>query len=308
VCAAVLVVISALAPGSPASAANPPVSLVVPQSTAFAVLGHDCGSINEDNFITQFDTTAGYTHGYPDGDAYLWTNCSCGKDCSTVFKAWVSTIWDFTGALVTDTVLPVPPSTNPTLSLTDAYGNQIYNQTNHAYLVLAAGYIPSPRVAAVSPSSAPQGTTISISGTGFTGATAVSFGRHVATFTVNSDTSITAIAPAVKTGTIDVSVTGPGGTGLKNPVDRFTFTLTPRIASMSPTSGTTDGGTKVTIKGDNFSAVTSVYIGTAASFTVVSAHTITAITPPGPDSNVSVPVYVYSSYGYSNSVSYLYVG
>jgi hypothetical protein len=289
-------------------AANPPVSLVVPQSTAFAVLGHDCGSINEYNFVTQFDTTAGYTNGYPDGDAYLWTNCSCGKDCSTMYKAWASTIWDFTGALVTYTVLAAAPTTNPTLSLTDAHGNQIYNQTNRAYLVLAPGYIPPPRVSGVSPSSAPQGTTISISGTGFTSATAVSFGKHAATFTVNSDTSITAIAPAVNTGTVNVTVTGPGGTGLKNPVDQFTFTLTPRIASMTPTSGITDGGTKVTIKGDNFTGVTYVYIGSPASFKVVNSHTITAITPPGPDSNVRVPVFVYSSYGYSNSLSYLYVG
>jgi hypothetical protein len=287
-------------------AANPPVALVVPQSTAFTVLGHDCGSIQEHNFITQFDTSSGYTNGYPDGDAYIWTNCSCGKDCSTTYKAWVSVIWDFTATLVTYTVLASPPTVNPTLSLFDTHGNQIYNQSNSAYLVLAAGFVPAPRVAGVSPKSAPQGTTLAISGTGFTGATAVTFGRHAASFTVNSDTSITAIAPAVSTGSVNVIVTGPGGHSVRNPGDEFTFTLTPRIGSLSPTSGTADGGTKVTITGDNFTGATSVFIGGSASFKVVNVHTITALTPPGPDSGVTVSVTVTSPYGTSNAASFLY--
>jgi hypothetical protein len=299
-------VIPSLAFAPRAIAANPPVPLVVPQSTGFAVLGHDCGGIQEDAFVTQFDISSGYTKGYPDGDAYIWTSCSCGKDCSTTYKAWVSVIWDFTATLVTYTVLAAPPSVNPTLSLFDSHGNQIYNQSNRAYLVLAAGFVPAPRVAGVSPPSAPQGTTLAIIGTGFTGATSVAFGTHAARFIINSDTSITAIAPAVKTGSFNVIIAGPGGVSVKNPGDRFTFTLTPRIASLSPTSGTADGGTKVTITGDNFTGATSVFIGSSATFKVVNAHTITAITPPGPDSGVTVSVTVTSAYGTSNAASFLY--
>lgn len=52
-----------------------------------------------------------------------------------------------------------------------------------------------------------------IVGTGFTGATAVKFGvTDAASFTVNSDTQITARVPAKAAGQYDVSVTTPGGT------------------------------------------------------------------------------------------------
>jgi hypothetical protein len=60
--------------------------------------------------------------------------------------------------------------------------------------------------------SAGGGTVVSISGEGFSGATAVVFGsRNAASFTVNSDTSITATSPPGR-GTVGVKVTTPAGT------------------------------------------------------------------------------------------------
>jgi hypothetical protein len=281
---------------TPATASATPISLVVPQATAFTVLGHSCGGIREQNYVSQFDPASGY----PDGDAYLTTTCSCGKVCSTTYKAWVSTTWDFTAALVSYTVLSATPTVNPTLSVFDKHGNQIYNQSTFAYLVLAPGFVPAPRVSGLAPPSAPQGTSITITGTGFTGATAVAFGLHSASsFTVNGDTSITAIAPAVRTGTVPVRVTGPGGTSAKTSSDRFTFTLTPRISSLSPSSGSADGGTKVTIRGVNFAGATAVtFGGVAASFKVISATSITASSPSAADP-VTVDVTVSTSYGTS---------
>ncbi|MCL6597644.1 MAG: IPT/TIG domain-containing protein, partial [Alicyclobacillus macrosporangiidus] len=86
-----------------------------------------------------------------------------------------------------------------------------------------------PSVTGITPVSGPMagGTTVNITGTGFTGATAVMFGSTAATnFTVNSDTSITATSPA-GTGTVDVTVTGPGGTSATVPGDRFTYQYVP---------------------------------------------------------------------------------
>jgi hypothetical protein len=278
------------------------VSLAVPQASAFAVLGHDRGSINQYDFITRFDPSSGYTKGYPDGDAYLWTTCSCGKACSTTYKAWVSTVWDFTGALVTDTELSTAPTVNPTLSLSDSHGNQISNQTNRAYLVVAPGFVPAPRVAGLTPASGPQGMTITITGTSLSGATAVNFGTRPATsFTINGDTSITAATPAGTTNTVNVTVSGPGGISAKNPSDRWTFTLQPRVGGISPNSGTTDGGTRVTITGNNFTGATYVAFGglRAASFKLINSKTISAVSPPGPDSGVTGDVIVGTAYGYS---------
>jgi hypothetical protein len=147
--------------------------------------------------------------------------------------------------------------------------------------------VTAPAVTALNPTSGPEagGTSVTITGSGFTGATAVDFGTTPATnVNVVSDTSITATSPA-GTGTVDVTVTTPAGTSPTTTADQFTFTSTaaPTISGLSPTSGPETGGTVVTISGAGFTGATAVDFGTtpAASFTVVDDTTITAATPAG---------------------------
>ena len=86
-------------------------------------------------------------------------------------------------------------------------------------------------VTGVSPSSGPSsgGTTVTISGSNFTGATGVNFGGTAAgSFTVNSDSQITAVSPP-GSGTVDVTVTGPAGTSATSPADRFSY-IPPAVA------------------------------------------------------------------------------
>ncbi|HUB91962.1 MAG TPA: Ig-like domain-containing protein [Dyella sp.] len=78
----------------------------------------------------------------------------------------------------------------------------------------------APVVSGVSPSSSAPGSTITITGSGFYGATAVSFGGTPATsFTVNNASSITAAVPN-GSGTVSISVTTDAGTATGS---SFTF-------------------------------------------------------------------------------------
>jgi DNA-binding beta-propeller fold protein YncE len=68
------------------------------------------------------------------------------------------------------------------------------------------------------------GSTVVISGSGLTGATAVHFGSAAATsYTVSSDTSVTAHSPAASNGTVDVTVTTASGTSSTGSADEFTY-------------------------------------------------------------------------------------
>ncbi len=88
-----------------------------------------------------------------------------------------------------------------------------------------ADVLVAPTVTSVSPASGPAtgGTTVTVNGTGFTGATAVHVGAAAASFTVVSDTQLTATVPPGSIGTVDVTVTGPGGTSATATGDHFTY-------------------------------------------------------------------------------------
>ncbi|MGP8252223.1 MAG: IPT/TIG domain-containing protein, partial [Terracidiphilus sp.] len=162
---------------------------------------------------------------------------------------------------------------------------------------------PLPTVTGVTPNSGPStgGTTVTITGTAFTGATEVDFTNDVrthvlpTTFTVDSDTMITAITPAFAdfVGTVDVQVETPGGTSIETADDEFNYTVPPppTVSGVSPASGTSVGGTTVTVSGANFLGATAVAFGlTGTAFTVTNPTTITATSPPGSVGTVDVTV------------------
>lgn len=88
-----------------------------------------------------------------------------------------------------------------------------------------------PSVSEISPSNSPSEgqVAVTISGAGFDDVTAVTFGSHRASFTVDSKSSITAIAPP-GLGTVDVTVTTPMATSATSPADRFEYVLGPVLA------------------------------------------------------------------------------
>jgi formylglycine-generating enzyme required for sulfatase activity len=145
--------------------------------------------------------------------------------------------------------------------------------------------VPAPTLASVAPTSGPTtgGTTITLTGTNLTGATSVTVGGVAATgVTVVNATTVTAVTPAGTAGAKTVSVTTPGGTA--NLTNAFTYVVpAPTLASVSPTSGPTTGGTTITLTGTNLTSATSVTVGgvAATGVTVVNATTVTAVTPAG---------------------------
>lgn len=141
-----------------------------------------------------------------------------------------------------------------------------------------------PAVTSIAPNrgSTLGGTAVTITGTGFANATAVSMnGVALSNVIVVNPTTITALTPAGSAGSSSVRVATPGGVSANNSL--FTYVTPPAIAGISPGLGSTLGGNSIVISGTGFSNVTGVTIGgnPAASYEVNSASQITAVTPPG---------------------------
>jgi len=87
--------------------------------------------------------------------------------------------------------------------------------------------VAAPTVTGLSPASGSMagGDTVTVSGTGFTGATAINFGTEAAaSFSVVSDTEITAVTPAwTSVGSGDVIVTTSAGTSAISSASVFTW-------------------------------------------------------------------------------------
>ena len=160
-------------------------------------------------------------------------------------------------------------ATTGKISVTNANGT---GQSATDFAVVVA-----PNIGSFNPTSGAVGTSVVISGSGFTGVTQVKFNGTAATFVVNSDTSIQATVPAAAT-TGPIQVTN--GAGSATSASNFAVLNVPAITSFTPTSG--PAGTEVTLSGTNFNGTTAVsFNGKAASFAIDSNTQIRAVVPGG---------------------------
>jgi len=158
----------------------------------------------------------------------------------------------------------------------------IYGQTEHGGSHAAYGTIFSfsnnlkPFVKPLILVSAKVGASVGLLGQGFTKVTGVTFGTTAATYTLTSDTFLTA-KPVAGSTTAQITVKEPSG----NLLSPLKFKIVPTMTSFSPTAGPV--GTQVVITGMSLSQTTTVKFGgvAATAFTVNSNTQVTATVPTG---------------------------
>ncbi len=232
------------------------------------------------------------------GAAGSGTTASSGAATTTsanelIFGAGM-TVARFTGAGAgfTSRIITAPDADiaeDQTVAATGSYSATAPNSTSSwvmqmATFVLASA--PTPTVTGIGPATGPTsgGTAVTITGTSFAAGATVSFGANAATnVTVLNGTTISATSPAGAVGTATVTVTNsPGRSGSLS--NAFTYTGSnpaPAVTSITPNTGTANGGTAVTITGTGFLPGATVSLGgtAATNVNVVSSTSITATTP-----------------------------
>lgn len=155
--------------------------------------------------------------------------------------------------------------------------------TNTAFRGLAfAPVAPVPAIASFTPTSGPVGTTITLTGANFAGATAVTLnGVAVAGFTVVDAATTTFVVPAGAASGF-ITVTTQGGTATST--SAFTVIVpnpAPTIASLAPATAVAGSGPfTLTVNGTDFVDGAGVFFnGTVLTTTLVSPTQLTATVP-----------------------------
>jgi len=157
------------------------------------------------------------------------------------------------------------------------------------FTVTSAG--PGPQVWYLNPQSGVNTSTtnVAITGTDFTGATAVSIGGvPVQSFSVLNNGSINAVIQAgITPGIYHVQVTSPIGTSPAVDADRFTVTSggatgIPTVTAVNPNSGSNLYEVPIVISGTNFTGAVAVTLNAvSATYEVISNTEIRALVPAG---------------------------
>lgn len=156
-------------------------------------------------------------------------------------------------------------------------------------------YDPSnPQVSDVSPASGNNtgGTTITITGTDLgAGATVTVGGQPCTNVQVTPNSQITCVTPAGTNGAADIVITNTD-TESTTVTGGFTYVMPPAVNSVSPNTGTTAGGTTVTINGGPFVDGVTVLVGgqPCASVVLVSSTQVRCVTPAGGAGRASLEV------------------
>ncbi|OQD70014.1 hypothetical protein PENDEC_c027G06612 [Penicillium decumbens] len=197
-------------------------------------------------------------------------------------------------------VVPPGVGTGPVVVTTSGGSNT----TGPSY-IYSAGAVASDATPAVGTTAG--GDTLTITGSGLAGTTSVNFGTTPGTITSVSDTSIGVVTPASVAGTVPININTTSGT---NSSLSYSFVAPPVLSSITPSTGTTAGGTAVSLTGQNLASTSGVYfispstVIPATSFTVNSDLSLSAVTPAAAAGSYAVQA--VTAAGLSNGVSYTF--
>jgi hypothetical protein len=166
---------------------------------------------------------------------------------------------------------------DPTANLAATTSNTLY-RFNFTFSAAAA-----PIITAISPTSGPKagGTSLTLTGTGFTGATSVLFGNTAAnTFTVVNDTTLVVSSPAGAVGATDVTVATPAGSDTRSAAFTYTASTDAALTNLVLSQGTlapgfASGTTAYTASVPNSqTSITVTPTNTGAGTITVNASTV----------------------------------
>ncbi len=154
---------------------------------------------------------------------------------------------------------------------------------------------PAPTVTSISPSSGDGkgGTEVTLKGTGFSTAEAVKFGAATASIVKAVSASEMVVSAPAGSGTVDVTVIGPGGTSATSEADRYRYLGAPVVTGVSPSATREKTFHLVTITGTGLGSATHVKfgsVGSASGIEVVSDTKIRVTSPAEPAGTVDVTV------------------
>jgi uncharacterized repeat protein (TIGR03803 family) len=193
--------------------------------------------------------------------------------------------WSLQGGSLVGTNASSTAQQGTSVALSADAGTALSGGFNDSTKGAAWVFVQMPTVTAITPDtgSASGGTSVTITGTGFTGADLISNSVQIdsapaSSVVVVDPNHMTAVTGANTPGTFDVNVTNAIGTGTG--AGLFTYVPPPAVTGISPVEGAGVGGTSVVITGTGFTADSVVKFGAVtASSTFDSATQITATSP-----------------------------
>jgi hypothetical protein len=163
--------------------------------------------------------------------------------------------------------------------------NVMVTNTDTQSVTLTGGfmYVAPPTLSAISPTNGPVqgGTRITLTGTNLVQGATVTIGG-VPAFAVNvvNSTTATAVTNSNTAGVRDVRLVNPDTQGVTL-TQAYTFDPAPELTAAAPRTGTTAGGTSVTLTGTGFLPGCTVLFGqdAATQVTINSPTELTAVSP-----------------------------